>query len=144
MTQEIKVKRFYYPSGKLHAERSFVNGIPHGKHREWHENGVLASETTLNNGVPDGVGKQWDEGGNLLASYEIKGGTGIQETWFPEQGIRTEISWINGNWTGRQRTYWIDDGEVIGDTFWIKGAEVSKKRYQEACKKDRDLPKYEE
>ena len=49
--EKIEVKRFYYPSGKLHAERSFKNGVPHDWHREWHKNGVLASEVYLKEGA---------------------------------------------------------------------------------------------
>jgi len=140
----LETSQSYYPNNKISDIRTFKNGTPHGWHREWHKNGVLASEVYLREGVPDGIGRQWDEQGNLIASYEINDGTGIQEIWFTEQGIRAEISWINGSLSGRQRSYWLDSGNVIGDTFWINGEEVSKKQYQEACKKNKDLPKYEE
>lgn len=118
--------------------------MPHGLHREWHENGVLASEVYLKDAVPDGIGRQWDKDGNLILSYEIKNGTGIQKAWFADQGCWAEISWVNGSMTGRHRTYWIDDGTVVGDIFWIKNRKVSKKRYFEACKTDPNLPRYED
>ncbi len=142
MKDEIDQKKFYYPDGKLKAERSYKKGVPHGCHREWHENGILASEVYFNCGVPEGVGKQWDKDGNLLVSYEIKSGTGIQKSWFADQGFWGETSWLNGKMTGRQRTYWIDDGTVIADTFWIENKQVSKKKYIEACKIDPNLPRY--
>ena len=142
MKDEIEQKKFYYPNGKIEAERSYKQGVPHGYHREWHENGILASEICFNYGAPEGVGRQWDKDGNLLFSYKIRNGTGIQKVWFADQGIRAEISWVNGKMTGRQRTYSIDDGAIMGDTFWIENEEVSKKYYIEACKTDPNLPRY--
>lgn len=141
---ETEIRKFHYPDGSLRAERCFKDGVPHGWHREWHQNGVLASEVFLKNGVPDGVAKQWNEHGELVCTYKIENGTGIQKIWIANQGIWSEISWVNGSWTGRQRTYWIDDGTVVGDTYWIKGEEVSKRHYQEACEKNRSLPRYED
>jgi len=143
MNDGLEQKEFYYPSGKLEAERSFKEGIPHGYHREWHENGSLASEVRYNNGVPEGVGKQWDRSGNLIFSYSIYNGTGIQKAWFPDQGIWAEISWLYGKMTGRQRTYMINDGTVIGDTFWIENKSVSRKSYSKACETNPNLPRYE-
>jgi antitoxin component YwqK of YwqJK toxin-antitoxin module len=124
MKGKIEVKQSYYPKGSLRAERSFKDGVPHGRHREWHENGVLAFEGFLKDGVPDGVANQWNEQGELVCTYEIKNGTGIQKTWFASQGIWGEISWVNGMMTGRHRTFW-EDGTVAGDTFWIRNRRVS-------------------
>jgi antitoxin component YwqK of YwqJK toxin-antitoxin module len=143
MTQEIEVKRFYYPSGKLRSEISFKNGVPHGRHLEWHENGVLAFEENLKNEVPDGVARQWNKNGELLCTYEIKDGTGVQRRWFEDQGFWGEISWVNGAMTGRQRTYWAD-GTVASETFWINNEEVPKGRYEQECNKNSELPIYDE
>ncbi|MHC4499773.1 MAG: toxin-antitoxin system YwqK family antitoxin, partial [Planctomycetota bacterium] len=141
MRDKVEQKKFYYPSGKLWSERYYKQGVPHGRHREWHENGVLASEVYLKDGVPDGIGRQWDENGDLIVEYEIKNGTGIQKVWIGNQGIWAETSWVNGTRTGRLRAY-LEDGTVMGDTFWIRNEKVSKKRYMEACKTDQSLPRY--
>ena len=133
MKDNLETKMFYYPNGKLEAERSYKEGIPHGYHREWHENGILASEVCYHNGAPEGIGKQWDKEGNLISSYNICNGTGIQKVCFECQGIWAEISWLNGKIAGRQRTYRIDDGTVIGDTFWIENENVSRKSYIKTC-----------
>ena len=93
--------------------------------------------------MPDGIGKQWDKTGKLILTYEIKNGTGIQKHWSEEQGIGADISLVKGTFTGRQRTY-FRDGTIIGDTYWIKNRQVSKKKYIEACKKDPTLPRYDD
>jgi len=142
MKDEIEQKKICYPNGKLRAEISYKQGVPHGYQRVWHENGILASENYFNYGAPEGVGRQWDKDGNLLFSYKIRNGTGIQKVWYANQGFWAEISWVNGKMTGRQRTYSIDDGAIMGDTFWIENEEVSKKNYIEACKTDPNLPRY--
>lgn len=140
---EEEIQRTYYPNGQIEWEGSFKNGIPHGLNRRWHENGVLASEIYLKEGVPDGIGKQWDKTGKLILTYEIKNGTGIQKSWSEEQGIGGEISLVKGTFTGRQRTYFRDK-TILGDTYWIKNKQVSKKRYIEECKKDASLPHYDD
>lgn len=139
----MNIEKEFYPDGNIQSERSYENGIPHGFHREWHDNGQLASEIYFVNGVPDGVGSIWDQEGNLIIQYEIVDGTGIQKHCSESQGIWSETSWVNGELTGRQRTYWIKDNTVAGDTFWINSQVVSKKKYMKACETNPNLPKYD-
>jgi len=142
MKDRIEQRKFYYPDGKLQAERSYKKGLPHGLHREWYENGVLATEVNYIDGVPDGIGKQWDKNGDLIVSYEILNGTGVQKIWDSVQECWIELPWFNGTITGRQRLY-INEREITGEAYYIHGKQVSRKRYLEECKQNRALPRYE-
>jgi len=140
---EVKVERDYYPNGKIRFEGYFKNGIPHGFNRIWYENGLIAREYIFKEGVPDGISRHWDDAGNLLVENNIINGTGIEKVWNPETKSWSEFSWVNGECTGRFRTYWAD-GTVIGDVYWIRNKQVSKKKYIEMCQIDDSLPKYED
>jgi hypothetical protein len=97
----------------------------------------------FNNGVPDGVGRQWNKNAELICSFEIINGTGTERSWNEAQGLRDEVSWVDGMTTGRWRVY-SADGSVIGDTYWIRNRQVSRKRYIEACQTDPTLPRYDD
>jgi hypothetical protein len=137
----LEIIKDYYPNGVLYQEGGFINGIPHGLHREWHPNGVLAYELNYKNGIPDGIGRGWDEYGKPLFQFEIKDGTGVQITWLKEQDIFLETTWIDGTFTGRQRIY-HKDGKTTSELYWIRGKKVSKKHYFKECQKDTTLPRY--
>lgn len=137
------VEKSYHPNGKVASEVTLVNGLPNGVTRAWHPNGFLASEIPVKNGVVEGVAKYWDEKGRLLGTYEIHDGNGIQKTWFPNGNLTGETTLVNGQWTGRQLAY-FEDGTLAGESYYIKNAKISKKKYDEACKKNPTLPRYEE
>lgn len=141
MKDEIVQKKFYYPNGKLEAERSYKQGVPNGYHREWHENGILASEICFNYGAPEGIGRQWDKNGNLIVNYEIVNGSGVQKMWVEAQQFFVENTWHNGRMTGRARIY-LKNGIVISEGYQFQGQMVSRKKYLEECKKDTTLPRY--
>jgi hypothetical protein len=137
------VEKSHHPNGKVASEVTYANGLPNGVTRAWHPNGALASEIPVKNGVAEGVAKYWDEKGKLLGSYEIRNGNGVQKSWFPNGNLKGEITLVNGQWTGRQLAY-FEDGALAGESYYIRNAKVSKKKYDEACKKDPALPRYKE
>lgn len=139
----VETIKSYYPNGRLKAEGTLKNGVPHGIHREWHENGTLATERTLKNGVPDGISRYWDENGKLLAENKIVNGTGVEQRWNPISKLKSEQSWVNGMLTGRYRVYW-PDGSVAGEEYWIRNRKISKKKYMELCLMDDTMPKYKD
>ena len=143
MTEEIEKHTFYYPSGRVRSEVHCKGEIFHGLHRGYHENGVLSYECTYVEGVPDGLIRQWDEGGNLIAENHLVNGTGVEKIWDNTNKSWSELSWVDGTWTGRFRVYW-SDGAVAADTYWIKNRKVTKKKYVEMCEQDDSLPKYED
>lgn len=140
--KKVEVQKDYYPNDQIQSERSYKNGVPHGVHREWYENGILASEHIFKEFVTK-VSRFWDEDGNLLVENHIVNGTGIERTWDHTTKSWSEISWVNGKWTGRFRTYW-SDGTVAGDIYWIRNRKVTKKKYMEMCKVDKSLPQYDD
>jgi len=137
------IERQWHPNGQLASESNWLHDMPNGVNRNWHSNGVLAMEAPVKSGCTEGTVKQWDDKGNLLGSFEMRDGTGIQRIWYPNGPLKVEMSVVNGQFCGRQRTY-FEDGEFCAEAYWLKGRQVSKKKYLEACAKDTALPRYED
>jgi hypothetical protein len=137
------VERTFYSNGQLEAEVTYKNGLPNGITRMWHPNGVLASELPVKDGIVEGTAREWNENGVLLGSYEIINGCGVMKSWYPGGKLMGEISYVNGQWNGRICT-WDEDGGLIAEEFQIDGKKISKKKYIEACKDNRTLPRYED
>jgi hypothetical protein len=53
------------------------------------------------------------------------------------------LTLVDGQWTGRQTAY-FEDGTVAAETYYLHNRRVSRKQYQEACKRDPSLLRYEE
>lgn len=94
-------------------------------------------------GIYEGVSKQWNDMGELLGSFEIKSGTGIIKTWYLNGQPMSETSMLRGKWTGRHRG-WFENGDLIGDQYYIDDRRVSKKKYLAACRENPHLPNYED
>jgi MORN repeat variant len=139
----MQVQKSYHDNGKLAAEGTFKDGLPHGVVRRWHTNGVLAEEATFDNGIMDGTVTQWNDKGELLASYNLTKGTGTYRVWYPSGQLMGEIPMIDGKHVGHQRVY-FEDGEIAADTYWLDNVKVSRKRYFEAARKDPRLPHYDD
>ncbi len=138
----IREQRSFHENGTLRADGNLVNGSPHGLHREWHSNGVLAKETPYAYGLIDGTVRQWNAEGELIAESELPGGTGVLRSFYPEQGLNDEMTFVKGKLTGRQRCHC--GGELMATVYWLENEKVSKKRYLEACKQNPNLPRYED
>jgi hypothetical protein len=139
----IKTERSYYPNGQLRWEGSFDNGKPVGTNRQWHENGVLSSDCSYKDGLEHGIAKQWNNEGKLLGEYKMDHGTGVRKNWYENGQLHGETSFVKGQFCGRFRI-WFEDGDFIGSEFYIRNRKISKKKYDEACKSDPTLPRYED
>jgi len=135
-----EIRRSYHENGQLSGEHPLVDGVPHGIHREWYSNGVLKSETPCNNGIIDGVVNYWNDKGELLGTSDLRGGTGILRYWIPEQEMSGESSYVEGKRTGRQIGY--ISGQLLNVSYWLENKRVSRKRYDDACKKNPKLPRF--
>jgi len=143
MSNNDRVERRFYPTGQVETEITHSEGQERcwvTKH--WHPNGILESEVPVKNGVPEGVARFWNQNGELIGNYEMHAGTGVQKGWHPDGSLMAEISWVNGQRTGRQRSY-FEGGELAVESYWIRGQQVSKKKYLAACLEDPSLPRYE-
>ena len=132
----------YYPNGQLESEVTYVGEEICGVTRIWHENGVLKEETPVKASRPHGVLRQWDSDGNLLDENEFVNGTGIDTVWYDNGQQKSELATYEGAPHGRGRS-WDEEGELIVEQFYIVGRRVSKKKYLEACAKDKSLPQYD-
>jgi MORN repeat protein len=139
----IKTERYYYPNGQLRGECSLENGKLVGTTRKWHDNSVLSWESPFSEGLQHGVIRQWNREGKLLGEYRMDHGTGISKSWYANGQLENEAASVHGRLHGRFRC-WLEDGELISETYHILDKQVSKKKYDEACKSDPSLPRYED
>jgi antitoxin component YwqK of YwqJK toxin-antitoxin module len=120
---KLRIKRFYFRSGRIHTDTREVGGQFHGPHRTWHRNGRLGQELWYRHGVLHGKSRQWAENGRLLGSFTMENGSGLQRYWYDNGTMQTEISTLAGKFHGRIRS-WLRDGTLelweesfpLGDT----------------------------
>jgi hypothetical protein len=138
-----KVEQSHYPNGQLQWEGSFENGKLVGSNRKWHDNGVMSQDCVYVDGLEHGVSRQWNREGRLLGEYNMHHGTGIAKSWFQNGQMESEVSYVRGKLCGIFRC-WYEDGEVVSTEYYIMGKKVSKRKYDEACKSDPSLPRYDD
>ena len=139
---KLRIKRFYYRNGRIHAEIREVGGRFHGSYRTWHFNGQLAEELRYQHGLLHGTSREWDEDGRLLGSFTMNHGTGTQRYWHDNGRLRMEINSLNGKFHGRTRI-WFWDGTLVEETYYIGNEDVSRAAYLKAARKNPDWPQYE-
>ena len=138
---KLRIKRFYYRNGRIHAEIREVGGQVHGLYRTWHFNGQLAEELCYHQGRLHGTSRQWDENGRLLGSFTMNHGTGTQRYWHDNGQLRLEIDSCNGKFHGRTRI-WLRDGTLVQETYLIGNVDVTRAAYLKAARKNPDWPQY--
>jgi hypothetical protein len=117
-----RVERSYYPDGTLKEEIHYQGSKEHGLWRQWHPNGVLKSECLFENGLYVNTPmRSWHENGTLHMEMQI----------------------VNGTENGRT-TFYSRNGAVQIRYFALDGQQVSKARYDEACRTRRELPRYDD
>jgi hypothetical protein len=139
---KLHIKRFYYRSGRIHAEVREVEREFHNLSRNWHFNGQLAGELRYRHGLLHGVSREWNECGRLLGSFKMNQGTGTQRYWHDNGRIKMEIDSLNGRFHGRIRV-WLRDGTLVQETFHIRDNTVSRAAYLNAARKNPDWPQYQ-
>lgn len=140
----MKVERSYHPNGQLSWRGTIKNGKPVGIVKHWYENGVLQRECPYDDdGLEHGIVKDWSKEGKLLGESRWEHGTGISKSWFENGRLESESYYVRGKRCGRSRIWWEDAG-LMSVAYYINDREVSKKKYDEACKANPTLPHYED
>jgi len=139
---KLRIKRFYYRNGHVHAEIREVGGEFHGLNRTWHQNGQHAEELRYRHGLLHGISRHWDENGRLLGSFTMNHGTGTQHYWHQNGKLRLEINSFNGKFFGRIRT-WLRDGTLVQEIYYISNVDVTRAAYLKAARKHPDWPQHE-
>jgi antitoxin component YwqK of YwqJK toxin-antitoxin module len=62
---ETKVERAYWGNGELRSETSYVNGVPHGMEKLWHQDGQLRLEVPYVGGKWHGMAKWRRRNGDI-------------------------------------------------------------------------------
>ena len=139
-----KVEEAFYSNGQLEWEAMIKDGKPVGMVRHWYENGMPERECPYDgDGLKHGIVKDWNKQGKLLGEFQWDHGTGVSKNWFKNDQLRSEHYYIRGKRCGRSIIWW-EDGGVMSVTYYINNREVSKKKYDEACKANPALPRYED
>lgn len=139
-----KVERTFYPNGQLKWEARIKNEKPVGMVRHWYENGALERECPYDDdGREHGIVRDWNKEGKLLSECKWEHGTGISKSWFENGSLESETFYVGGKQCGRSRIWW-EDGGLMSETYYINDREVSKKKYDEACKTNPALPRYDD
>lgn len=142
--ESAKAEKTFYPNGQLEWEATIKNGKPVGMVRHWYDDGVLKRECTYDDdGLEHGIARDWNKEGKLLGEFRWDHGTGISKNWFEDDRLRSEHHYIRGKRCGRSRIWW-EDGGLMSVTYYISDREVSKKKYDEACKTNPAWPRYDD
>ena len=134
-----EVKRRHSKNGTIVSESPYLDGVPHGITRFWHENGALAREIPMEKGFVNGTGKQWNQNGKLLGSYDMRFGTGVERTWHENGTLWSTCSFVKGERCGPSRMY-SEDGDLFAESYWLYGERVTWKVYLEKSKIDSKIP----
>lgn len=94
-------------SDSRRTESEYVDGLLHGKHREFDANGVLLAEGDWSGGEQHGVEVRWD----------------------PQGRKHSEEHWKQGQQHG-YFTRW-KDGQLLSQSIWINGDERSKQLFRD-------------
>jgi hypothetical protein len=70
-------------------------------------------------------------------------GTGVERKWYESGQLEREAASVHGKLCGRF-CCWYEDGKQVSTSYYIMDKKVSKKKYDEACKSDPTLPRYED
>ena len=137
----IRFQRTHFRNGQVHTEEPFLKAQLHGAYRSWHKNGRPASIEPHADGLPHGLATHWNSRGRKLGTYRLKNGTGVVRDWDDSGTLRSEISVVDGLFTGRSRT-WLADGTLASERFFIQNRTVSRTHYAKACEADASLPRF--
>ena len=90
--------RYWYKSGQLKQEGSFINGIKEGNWSYWHERGQLAQESNYVNGKTEGLYRTWYESGQPKEEGNYVNGEreGINRWWHDNGELKKEWNYMNG------------------------------------------------
>jgi hypothetical protein len=134
----------FYPNGQPLDEDRYCDGRLHGLCRQWAEDGALLVTSRMANGC--GLSLWCDTGTGALAEetyFPREGERGYKRSWNgDEQTVRAEEVWEPG--PGSLRREWNARGRLRRGfpRFFVRGQEVRKRQYLQACQGDLTLPPY--
>jgi hypothetical protein len=79
-----------YESGAVRSERSYRDGLEHGRHIGWWPNGDRAFDYTYRDGLMEGVAREWFEDGTPFRVFTYRAGheEGQQQMWYADGSLR--------------------------------------------------------
>jgi len=126
---EAQWSRIYYSRGKLKAEHTYKNNMPHGVQKLYYENGQLESEGRFVSGEPDGITKTYFNDGVLKSTTQYKRGRrhGPSKTFFSNGSIELDRKFKDDVLDGVQKEF-HQNGKLRSKKKMKKGHVVSDRK----------------
>lgn len=80
------IEVWYFDTGQVGSEMSYINGVLNGWSFGWHKNGQKESETFYINECVEGVNREWYENGQMKLDSEIRNGKSVWKKEWDEEG----------------------------------------------------------
>lgn len=115
--------RYYHDNGELKSISEFLNGVHKVKTTLFHPNGKAAAEGIFVDQIKDGEWKYWDTDGTLITLENYKNGVkeGVWATYSANTGIiLQEEHFLNGKLHGVCKTFFAD-GNISNLITYVDG-----------------------
>lgn len=83
------IEHWFYETGELGSEISYLDGMQDGWTRGWYKNGQINEETFYRKGCVKGMNKEWYENGQMKVEGEIIDGQSLWKKEWDESGNLT-------------------------------------------------------
>ena len=112
----------FYPNGKIHIRRHFVNGKEEGTQTWWHENGQKHVDGNNKNGEIDGLSNSWYDNGQKKCEGKFinSGLDGKSTCWYSNGHKESELNYKNDKQDGVQ-TWWYENGQKKSESRYKDG-----------------------
>ena len=111
---------WYYPSGQIEQESSYLNGKEHGQEIWWHESGGRAGQSEYKDGILDGLTIQWYPDSEKMEFQTLfqNGKQQGREIWWHTNGREMSVTpFVNGDRQGKAKG-WFEDGKLAWEADW--------------------------
>ncbi len=112
---QLKVRKSYYPGGKVYSRESFVDGIYEGKSQWFYPNGNLKAEKEFSQGKLNGWVRYYYETGIIKEEHHVVNGIldGLSNYYYENGGLKESRNYKNGILVSRHEveydsTYQVD------------------------------------
>ncbi len=112
---QLKVRKSYYPDGKVYSRESFVDGIYEGKSQWFYPNGNLKAEKEFSQGKLNGWVRYYYETGIIKEEHHVVNGVldGLSNYYYDNGGLKESRNYKDGILVSRHTvaydsTYQVD------------------------------------
>ncbi len=95
---QLKIRKSYYPDGKVYSRESFVDGIYEGKSQWFYPNGNLKAEKEFSQGKLNGWLRYYYETGIIKEEHHVENGVlnGLSNFYYENGGLKETRNYKDG------------------------------------------------